>query len=117
MVCHEFNPGRLHFQLRQDSLSNEDEFTNSTDPCDLDTDGDRFTDGKEVQVGTDPLDPNLHPEENPYPPGRRRGQGGGGDSGGGCIQVAGASGSGLLSLLPALMLLFLRIQRQSFGRR
>ena len=100
-----------------DYLNNEDEFTHSTDPCDLDTDNDRFTDGKEVLVGTDPLDPNLHPEESPYPPSRRHGQGGGGDSGGGCTEMAGASGSGFLSLLPAVMLLFLRIQRRSFPRR
>ena len=36
--------------------------TGETDPCDFDTDDDTFSDGEEIAVGTDPLDPDSNPD-------------------------------------------------------
>ena len=43
----------------EDGLSNRDEITNSTDPFNPDTDGDGASDGREVQIGFDPLTYNT----------------------------------------------------------
>jgi len=45
----------------KDSLTNIEEFRARTDPTKWDTDGDGWSDGAEVQKGTDPLDPASHP--------------------------------------------------------
>lgn len=41
-----------------DTLTNQGEQDRGTDPTNPDTDGDGFEDGDEVDLGTDPLDPN-----------------------------------------------------------
>lgn len=46
-----------------DGLTDGDEVNNhNTLPLDFDTDDDGFSDGNEITNGTDPLDPNSHPE-------------------------------------------------------
>jgi len=45
-----------------DGLSDEEEVELGTDPNDPDTDNDGFYDGDEVQLGYDPLDPSDYPE-------------------------------------------------------
>jgi hypothetical protein len=46
-----------------DKLKDGDEVLKyHTNPLNPDTDGDGFSDGEEVLMGTDPLDPNSHPE-------------------------------------------------------
>ncbi len=42
-----------------DGLSNEEEFSLGSDPCDNDTDGDGLTDLREIQEGTDLLNPDT----------------------------------------------------------
>lgn len=39
------------------------EYGNNTNPLVKDTDGDGFSDGEEIRIGTDPLDPKSHPLE------------------------------------------------------
>lgn len=48
--------------LDGDGLSNLEEFTRSTDPQDHDTDDDGYSDGEEVDKGTNTLDPNDYPK-------------------------------------------------------
>ncbi len=45
-----------------DGLSNYEEFLKKTDPTNKDTDGDGYTDGKEVKAGTNPLDAYDYPK-------------------------------------------------------
>ncbi len=45
-----------------DGLTNLQEYRYRTDPTNWDTDGDRWSDGDEIDEGTDPLDPESHPE-------------------------------------------------------
>ena len=40
------------------------EYGNNTNPLVEDTDGDGFSDGEEIRIGTDPLDPKNHPLED-----------------------------------------------------
>lgn len=50
-----------------DSLSNEHEFDQGTDPQDPDTDDDGWGDGAEVAQGTNPLNPGSYPRRNYLP--------------------------------------------------
>ena len=53
-----------------DDLVNILEYEHGTDPQNPDTDYDGWTDGEEIEKGTDPLDPNDHPSPpSPPPPG------------------------------------------------
>ena len=47
-----------------DGLINLIEFNYNTDPRDLDSDDDGYSDGAEVAAGTDPLNPSSHPTES-----------------------------------------------------
>jgi hypothetical protein len=47
--------------LDDDGLIDLAEFDHDTDPTNPDSDGDRFSDGDEVGIGTDPNDPHSHP--------------------------------------------------------
>lgn len=47
-----------------DGLTNKEEYDNSTDPRNPDTDGDGVTDGDEVASGTDPLDPKDYDDSD-----------------------------------------------------
>jgi hypothetical protein len=49
------------FDLDNDGLMSIDEFENGTDPQNPDTDNDTYSDGVELGVGTDPLDPEDYP--------------------------------------------------------
>ncbi|MHA1201871.1 MAG: NosD domain-containing protein [Candidatus Heimdallarchaeaceae archaeon] len=49
------------FDNDSDGLTNLDEYLNRCDPFDEDTDDDGYLDGHEVRVGTDPLNPLIHP--------------------------------------------------------
>ena len=55
------NPGDAGQDAEGDGLSNLDEYNHKTDPTNCDPEGDNWTDGVEVDAGTDPLDPNSHP--------------------------------------------------------
>ena len=50
--------------IDKDDLTNLQEYSETTDPTILDTDGDGFSDGAEVAAGTDPLDPNSYPKSS-----------------------------------------------------
>lgn len=50
-----------------DDLTDLQEFLNSTDPKNSDTDGDGYKDGEEVRKGYDPLDPKSQPDEKKIP--------------------------------------------------
>ncbi|MBW2979893.1 hypothetical protein KY360_00570 [Candidatus Woesearchaeota archaeon] len=56
------NPDDAPLDYDDDGLTNLDECSYGTDPNNPDTDGDGFDDGKEIEEGTDPLDPESHPE-------------------------------------------------------
>lgn len=47
--------------LDNDGLSNLEEYTHGTDPTKYDTDGDGYSDKEEIDLGTDPNDPNSKP--------------------------------------------------------
>lgn len=47
--------------LDEDGLTNLQEYTLGTNPSKADTDGDKVSDKKEIEVGTDPLDPISKP--------------------------------------------------------
>ena len=51
----------------KDGLTQEEEEAIGTKDTVADSDGDGFLDGKEVAKGTDPLDPNDHPDPNKAP--------------------------------------------------
>ena len=55
------NSGDAGQDAEGDGLSNLAEYNHRTDPTNSDTDGDNWTDGAEVDAGTNPLDPNSHP--------------------------------------------------------
>lgn len=57
----------------RDELSNAEEISRGTNPFLLDTDGDGFTDGFEVVVGTNPLDAESTPTLASFPPSSREG--------------------------------------------
>lgn len=46
----------------KDGLTNLDEYKYNTNPTKNDTDGDGYSDGKEIEKGTDPLDKSSHPK-------------------------------------------------------
>ena len=56
--CNYMGPRADEVDCDYDGLSNTEEATLGTDPCDNDTDGDGLTDLRELQEGTDPLNPD-----------------------------------------------------------
>ncbi len=48
-----------------DGLTNKHEFEQNTDPLNPDTDGDEYSDGEEIDAGSDPLDENSIPNKPP----------------------------------------------------
>ena len=55
VILYNFGETGEHGDADSDGLSNRDEIDHSTDPFNPDTDGDSASDGKEVQIGFDPL--------------------------------------------------------------